>query len=172
MHTSSSRSRAVLGAALALVLLVPAVLPAAAQSAQPAPTLEDLGADGGALVERFLEILSLQDEEKVTELEGFLGEEFQLLRASGARLDKDAYLAAPSSVDEYAISDVVATQHDDLVVVSYLLAVTATIGGAAHTSTAPRMSVFHWNGQMWQLAAHSNFAAISETPEPTASPAP
>jgi len=166
----SSRSRGVLGAALALLLLVPAALPAAAQSVQPAPALEDLVADGGALAARFPEIVSLPDAEKVRELEGFLGEEFQIVRATGARLDKAGYLASPSSVAEYAISDVVATQHDDVVVVSYLLAVTATIEGVEQTSTAPRLSVFHWNGEMWQLAAHSNFAAISVTTEPNASP--
>jgi len=172
MRSSSSRSRAALGAVLALLLLVATALPAAAQSDQPAPVLGDLVVEGAALAERFVEIASLPDAEKVGELEGFLADEFQIVRATGARLDKAGYLVSPSSVSEYAISDVVATQHDDIVVVSYLLAVTATIDGVEETTTAPRMSVFHWNGELWQLAAHSNFAAISVTTEPSASPAP
>lgn len=173
MRRSRSRFRAVLGAALALALLVPSALPALAQSAEPAPALGDPVVDGGALAERFVEIASLPDAEKVRELEGFLAEEFQIVRATGARLDKAAYLASPSSVTGYAISDVVATQHDDVVVVSYLLTATVTIDGVEQTSTAPRLSVFHWNGERWQLAAHSNFAPISEpsmSPQPSTSP--
>jgi len=162
-----------MGAALALLLLVPAAMPAGARSPEPAPVLEDLGEDGRALAERFPEILSLPDEAEVRELlEAFLAEEFQVVRATGARLDKAGYLASHSTVEEYTISDVVATQHDDVVVVSYLLTFTGTIEGVEHTSTAPRLSVFHWNGAMWQLAAHSNFAPISVTTEPSASPAP
>ena len=168
-----SRSRhGAIGAALLLLLLVPTAAPVAAQGGQPAPLLEDLARDGGALAERFVEIASLPDDEKVAELDGFLGEEFQIVRATGARLAKAGYLASPSTVTDHAISEVVATQHDDVVVVSYLLTVTATIEGVEQTTTAPRLSVFHWNGEMWQLAAHSNFAAISVTTEPSPSPAP
>jgi len=169
MRSFRSRSRIVLGAALAVLLLVPAAVPAVAQDASPAapPT-----ADGAALATRFLEILGLPDDVKASELEGFLADEFQIVRASGARLDKAAYVASPASVSDFLIRDVVATQHEDLIVVSYLLATNETLDGVEQTTTAPRLSVFHWDGAMWQLAAHSNFGAISTTTsEPSASPA-
>lgn len=172
MRSSRSRSRSLLGAALALMMLVPAALPAMAQSAEPAPALEDLTGEGSALANRFLEILGLPEDQKATELESFLADEFQIVRATGVRLDKAAYIAAPASVAEFAITEVVATQHEDLVVVSYLLATTETIDGVEQTTTAPRLSVFHWNGTGWQLAAHANFGALDETePAPSASPA-
>ncbi len=168
MRSFRSRARLVLGTALAVLLLLPAAMPVVAQDASPAAPP---AADGAALATRFLEILGLPDGEKTTELDRFLADEFQIVRANGDQLDKAAYLAAPATVAEFLISAVVATQHEDLVVVSYLLATTETIEGVEQTTTAPRLSVFHWNGVMWQLAAHSNFGAISTTAEPSASPA-
>lgn len=174
MRSVLSRSRVLLGTALALTLLVPVAAPAMAQdpSPVPAPILADLATDGGALATRFLEILGLPDVDKVAALEGFLADEFQIVRADGSRLDRDAYLAKPATVHQFLITDVIATQHEDLVVVSFTLATTETIDGVEQTTTAPRLSVFHWDGADWRLAAHSNFGALATVPaEPSAAPA-
>lgn len=178
MLTTRVRSRALLAGITALLLLLPAAGPIVAQDApapSAAPALVDPATEGAALATRFLEILGLPDAEKASELEGFLAAEFQLVRATGDRLDKSSYVANPASVEEFRISDVVATQSDDVVVVSYLLATTETLEGMAQTTTAPRLSVFHWDGAGWRLAAHSNFGAIGTEPaasaEPSATPA-
>jgi len=174
MHPVLSRSRVLLGAALALTLLVPVAAPAMAQdpSPLPAPVLADLATDGGALATRFLEILGLPEADKVAALEHFLADEFQIVRADGSRLDRDAYLAKPAAVHQFLITDVITTQHEDIVVVSFTLAITETIDGVEQTTTAPRLSVFHWDGADWQLAAHSNFGALATVPaEPSAAPA-
>jgi hypothetical protein len=166
MGSVRPRVGALLGAAVALLLLVPAVLPAAAQDASPAAAP---AADGEALVARFMDILALPDAaQKQAELEGYLGDEFQIVRATGDRLDKTAYLANPATVHEYLISDVVTTQHEGLVVVSYRFHTTETIDNVEQTHTAPRLSVFHWNGADWEIVAHSNFGAIDA---PAATPA-
>jgi hypothetical protein len=127
---------------------------------------------GEALANRFFEILALPDEEKVGALEGFLAPEFQLVRATGDRLDRATYLAAPATVHEWRISEVRTTSAPDLLVVSYLVATTETLDGLEQTTTAPRLSVFRSVDGTWMLAAHSNFGAISTTtatPEPSAS---
>ncbi|MFN8620801.1 MAG: nuclear transport factor 2 family protein [Chloroflexota bacterium] len=163
-------SRAILGAAVALLLLVPAVLPAAAQDASVAPPP---AADGQALAEKYMDILALPDAaQKQAELQAFLGDEFQVVRASGPRQDKAAYLVNPPTVHAYTISDVVTTQDANVAVVSYLLNTTETIDNVEQTHTAPRLSVFHWNGTDWELIAHSNFGAIDlPAASPAASPA-
>ena len=173
MGSVLSGSRTLIGAALALVLIVPVALPAVAQdpSAVPAPVLADLQVDGGALAAQFMDTLGLPEVDKVARLDHFLADEFQIVRADGSRLTKVEYLAKPADVHEYTIADVVATQHEDIVIVSYTLATTETIDGVQQTTTAPRLSVFHWDGADWQLAAHSNFGALSVTAEPSAAPA-
>lgn len=174
MRSFGRRTRLLLAAMLGLALALPLALPAAAQeaSAAPAPVLTDASAEGGALATRFMEILGLADADKATELESFLADEFQLVRANGTWADKAAYVANPATVHDFKLENVVGTQTDDVVVVSYVLATTETIDGVESTSRAPRLSVFHWNGMQWQLAAHSNFGVI-DAPEasPTAAPA-
>jgi hypothetical protein len=164
MRSVRTSSRAMLGAAIALLLLIPAALPAAAQDAS-APA-----ADGQALVSQYMDILGVADAaQKSAQLDALLGDEFQVVRANGDQQDKASYLQNPPTVHEYTVSGVVTTQHENVAVVSYTLATTETIDGAQQASTAPRLSVFHWNGSAWELIAHSNFAPLEVV---TASPAP
>lgn len=173
MRSFGLRARLLLAATLGLALVIPVALPVAAQDASgaPAPAFTDPATEGGALATRFMEILGLPDTEKVTELEAFLGDEFQIVRANGTWADKAAYLANPATVHDFRIENVVTTQHEDLAVVSYLLETTETIDGVESTNHAPRLSVFHWDGTAWQLVAHSNFGVI-DPPAEEASPAP
>jgi hypothetical protein len=174
MRSFGLRARLLMAVTFGLVLAVPVGSPAVAQVASPAPApaMNDLETEGGALATRFMEILGLAEPEKAAELGAFLAEEFQLVRANGTWADKTAYVANPATVHDFRIVDVVATQTDDVVVVSYTLETTETIDGVEQTSRAPRLSVFHWNGMGWQLAAHSNFG-VTDPPaeEPGAAPA-
>lgn len=174
MRSLGLRVRLLLAATLGLALVVPIALPATAQDASvaPAPVFTDANAEGAALATRFLEILGLPDAEKVAELETFLGEEFQIVRANGTWADKPAYLADPATVHSFKVENAITTQHEELAVVSYLLETTETIDGVEQSSHAPRLSVFHWGGAGWQLVAHSNFGVIDPpASKPSASPA-
>lgn len=165
--TGPTPSRGLLIRSVAVATLLLAVaIPVAAQSTAPT---DDIATQGAALVDRFLTIASEPDEQKRASLEGFLAPEFQLIRADGTRLDREAYIANPSSVTEYSISDLVATASDGVIVTTYLLSVTVTIDDVTSTTTAPRLSVFTQHGEEWQLSAHANFSPLE--PEPEASPA-
>jgi len=156
-----SRALAVAG----LLLLV-----VAAPSLGQSPAVEpDVATQGQALLDRFLTILSLPDEEKRAELEGFLAQEFQLIRADASRFDREAYLADPSSVIDFQVEDLHVTGADGTIVTTYLLSATVTIDEETRTTTAPRLSVFSRHGDDWLLSAHANFSPLAEE---RASPAP
>ena len=135
----------------------------AAESSQAVDVLsaEDTLELGTELATQFFTILAEPEAEKSAALEAFLAPEFQIVRANGDRLGREAYLAAPAAVEDFTISDVTATQGGDVIVVTYLSATTETIDGVEQTTTAPRMSVFRLVDGTWQLSAHANFGAIS-----------
>lgn len=172
MRSFGLRARLLLAATMAVALVVPVALPAMAQDASPAaaPVLADPSAEGAALATHFMETLGMADADKVAELEVFLGDEFQIVRANGTWANKADYLANPATVHQFKVENAVGTQDNDILVVSYLLETTETIDGVETTSHAPRLSVFHWDGA-WQLAAHSNFGVVDAPAEPSASPA-
>lgn len=148
-------SRTGLIAASILALSVVAVgAPAVAEST-------DLDAQGAALVDEFITILKQPDAQKRAELEGFLADEFQIVRSNGAVLDKDGYVANPATVFEVEISDVQAREANGVLVVSYVLSVDEVLEGVQTKTIAPRLSVFHQDpGGEWHIAAHANFGAI------------
>jgi hypothetical protein len=147
-------------AALLFVLLI--AVPAVAQApAAAAPVLDDPTAEGVALVDGYMAILGLPEDAKVAGLETLLAPGFQVVRANGDRQDRAGYLASPPEVETYAITDAVATQDADVLVVSYLLETSETVDGVAQTTTAPRLTVFHWIDDAWLLAAHANFGALA-----------
>jgi hypothetical protein len=159
MHQPSVRgSRGVRAAGLALLAAV--VLALAACSSAAAPPTSDPTAEGTALVNKFFTILQQPAADKVAQLKTFLAPEFQIVRDTGDHLDKDAYLQNPASVTTYSLSDLVATQGSDVLVVSYVVTTEETINGVTQSTAKPRLSVFHWTDGAWHLAAHSNFGAL------------
>jgi len=139
------------------VMLTTVAQPIRAQS----PGSEDPDQLARTLVEEFVEIAKLPDDEKTAALESFLAPEFQIVRASGEVLDKAAYLADPSSVVEARIGDVVATGSDGILVVSWTIDAVVTIDDVTADRSAPRLSVFHQGEDgRWRLAAHANFSAL------------
>ncbi|MFO7531691.1 MAG: nuclear transport factor 2 family protein [Candidatus Limnocylindrales bacterium] len=154
-----SRGAARATAALLLVLLIAA--PTVAQApADAAPVLDDPTAEGIALVDEYMTILGLPVDAKAERLDELLGPGFQVVRANGDRQDRAEYLASPPTVEAYTITDASASQDDDVLVVSYVFETSEVVDGVAQTTTAPRLTVFHWGGDGWQLAAHANFGAI------------
>jgi hypothetical protein len=173
--TSSHPRVAAIGLLLVAFLLAIAG-PVAAQESETSPAPSPVGgsvseanAQGAALVERFLTILSRADDEKRLELEAFLSAEFQLLRADGTRLTRDEYVANPASTAEWAVSGLLATEAEGVIVTTYLLDTTVTIDEITRTATAPRLSVFHESDDgEWRMSAHANFMPLEQ--EPAASP--
>ena len=94
--TTTLRLRAaLLAASLALVVVATPALVAA----------QDADADerGAALVAEFIDILKQPDAEKQAGLQGFLADEFQIVRSNGTTRDKPAYVADPATVFEIKI---------------------------------------------------------------------
>ena len=148
--------------AAGLALLAAATIALAACSSAGAPPTSDPGAQGSALVGEFFTILQQPATDKVEQLKTFLAPEFQIVRDTGDTLGKDAYLQNPASVTAYSLSDVVATQGSDVLVVSYVVTAEETINGVTLATAKPRLSVFHWIDGAWHLAAHSNFGALPQ----------
>jgi hypothetical protein len=60
-------------------------------------------------------------------------------------------------INTFGISNLAATQAGSVLVVRYLATVEGLVNGKPYTPRpAPRLSVFAWNGEARQLAAHAN----------------
>jgi Domain of unknown function (DUF4440) len=120
----------------------------APQLANPASTAEEL-------VNRFFALVAHKDR---AGLETFLSSAFQVERADGSGSEKKAYLTKLATIQEFHITRLRATQAGGTLVARYLADVKGRVNGKPYTpGPAPRLSVFAWNGQRWQLVAHANF---------------
>ncbi len=101
------------------------------------------------------------DEETVA---AALAPEFQIVRDNGVAYDRAEYLAGglPKIATPPPVSDLVATGEGDVMVVRYVLTISATVDGAPMQARAPRLTVFRRVGTKWLVAAHANFAAIGK----------
>lgn len=91
----------------------------------------------------------------------FLSPAFLLQRSDGTFLTKDEYLANPSVVDSFKISEVHGTRTGDVRVVRYTAQTDQTIDGQQITGEpVPRLSTFIRHGKTWQLVSHANFSPI------------
>ena len=107
------------------------------------------------LVETFLRLLQARDREGLAE---FLSPHFILTRADGSLAGKEDYLENPAVIDEYIVSNIISRDLGDVRVVRYDLASVEWIDGVElPKDPAVRLSVFHWNGEQWQLLVHANF---------------
>jgi ketosteroid isomerase-like protein len=93
-----------------------------------------------------------------------LAPEFQILRSDGKGYDKAQYLAGglPKIDSIIGVQDVVATEHGNLMVVRYMLSLKETVDGKAVQRRAPRLTVFHRDGDRWLVVAHANFAQLQK----------
>jgi hypothetical protein len=154
MTTMAYRIRA--GIALAvLALTLPSSVSAVNTAGRPAPRLADPAHTAGQLVNRFFDLLAHKDR---AGLQSFLSSGFQVQRADGSGGGKKAYLANLATIEEFHITKLRATQAGGTLVVRYLADVRGVVNGKSYApGPAPRLSVFAWSGQRWQLAAHANF---------------
>lgn len=92
-----------------------------------------------------------------------LAPEFQIQRANGTGYDRDGYIeGGAAQLAEFDATDLVATRHEDLLVVRYTLIVSETISGQPVQRTAPRLTVFRWDEDRWLVVAHANFADVEQ----------
>lgn len=139
-------------AAFAALVLVAAPASGAGQAATPKETARPL-------VVKFFELIRDQD---VAGLRSFLSPAFQVQRADGSASGKAAYLDRLSIVRKFTLSKLTATRAGATLVVRYHATVEGLVNGKPYTpGPAPRLSVFHWTGKRWQLAAHANFNPLT-----------
>jgi uncharacterized protein DUF4440 len=128
-------------------------------SATASPRAVSPTVQGGALVQRFFTLLHNSD---TSGLKALLAPSFQVVRANGGVQNKASYLSDPPQVARFTIAKLRGTRHGDVLVASYQVTVTETIGGVEQPATrAPRLSVFQLESGSWHLVAHANFGAIS-----------
>jgi Domain of unknown function (DUF4440) len=97
----------------------------------------------------------------MTALKAFLSPAFLLQRSDGTFLNKEQYLANPSVVDSYRVTNVHGTRTGDVRVVRYTAQTDQMIDGKQITGDpVPRLSTFVRVGKTWQIVSHANFSPI------------
>jgi hypothetical protein len=148
-----------LGACVALALMVPAAAQAAPHPSSPA--MADRHVSDTVLASEFLRILEAKDR---TALARFLAPQFLLQRPDGGHLTRDEYLRNPARVDAFTLSHVVGTRTGDVRVIRYTVDATQFIDGQQVTQDpVSRISTYVWRGGAWRIVAHANFAAVPPT---------
>ena len=146
--------------ACALALIFSPSLSGAATASRPAPQFGNPTAGAKPLVLRFFVLLQRRD---IDGLGRFLSPAFQVQRADGSASGRNKYLENLPTVTKFYISNIFATQQGGTLVVRYLARVEGRINGKPYTpGPAPRLSVFAWNGERWQLVAHANFNSLQQ----------
>ena len=108
---------------------------------------------------RFWVLLEHKD---VAGLDQLLSPAFQVQRADGTFSEKPAYLKHLPTVEQFYLTRLVATKAGGALVVRYLARVVGHINGSPYRpGPAPRLTVFDWNGERWQLVAHANFNPLT-----------
>jgi hypothetical protein len=139
-------------AAVAALVLVVVPAASASQTATPEETARPL-------VVKFFKLVRDRD---VAGLVTFLSPAFQVQRADGSGAGKAEYLDRLPIVRKFTLANLKATRAGATLVVRYLATVEGLVNGKPYTpGPAPRMSVFHWTGKRWQLAAHANFNPLT-----------
>ncbi len=125
-----------------------------------APALAQPSEDANAAVNAWLAAVASGD---AGELQAILAPEFQIQRADGTGLDKAEYVdGGAANLSSFEATDLVATRDGDIMVVRYTLLVSETIDGEPMQATAPRLTVFRWDGERWLVVAHANFARAEQ----------
>jgi hypothetical protein len=145
--------------ALALTLTFGPGASSKAAAKRPAPRLADPTRTATRLVNDFFTLLEHKDR---AALQRFLSPAFQVQRADGSSAEKSAYLANLATINNFQLTKVRGTQAGATLVVRYLATVEGVVNGKPYKpGPAPRLSVFAWSGNRWQLAAHANFNPLT-----------
>ena len=90
-----------------------------------------------------------------------LAPEYQIVRSDGTGFGKEDYLTTlPKQATRSQFRDIVATAHDNVMVIRYVIITDQTIEGQAVEAVSPRLSVFRKDGDSWLLASHASFAKL------------
>lgn len=90
-----------------------------------------------------------------------LAPEYQIVRSDGTGFGKEDYLTTlPKQATRSQFRDIVATAHDNVMVIRYVIITDQTIEGQAVEAVSPRLSVFRKDGDRWLLASHASFAKL------------
>jgi hypothetical protein len=158
---SSARLR-LCSLAFALATLVLGLAPTAwsgLTTERPAPQLANPTGTAKELVDRFFGLVA--DKNRAA-LDHFLSPAFQNQRADGSGGARKAFLANLSTINDFHITQLRATQAGATLIVRYLARVEGVANGKPYTpGPAPRLSIFVWNGEGWQVAAHANFNPLT-----------
>jgi hypothetical protein len=128
-------------------------------SSKAAPELKDPTASARPLVTRLFELTQKKDASGLRE---FLSPAFQVERADGSGATKDAFLANLTTIRSFTLTDLAATQAGSTLIVRYLAQAEGLVNDKPYKpGPAPRLTVFHWNGKAWQVAAHANFNPLT-----------
>ena len=158
MLTTIRVAAALAAAALAMALTSAGAAPPTT-AAKPAPRFANPTKTATTLVHRFF---TLVQEKDVAQLKRFLSPAFQVQRADGSGAGKSEYLSKLATIHKFELTSLHATQTGGTLVVRYLATVEGILNGKPYTpGPAPRLSVFSWNGERWQLAAHANFNPLT-----------
>jgi hypothetical protein len=145
--------------ALGVLTLLFAPGASSAAASKPAPRLAHPTRTATRLVNEFFTLLEHKDH---AALQQFLSPAFQVQRADGSSAEKSAYLANLATIDNFQLAKLRGTQAGATLVVRYLATVEGLVNGKPYKpGPAPRLSVFDWNGKLWQLAAHANFNPLT-----------
>ena len=90
-----------------------------------------------------------------------LAPEYQIVRSDGTGFGKDDYMTTlPKQATRSQFRDIVATAHQDIMVIRYVIVTDQTIEGQAVEAVSPRLSVFRKDGDTWLLVSHASFAKL------------
>ncbi len=138
--------------ALATLLLLGLGSPAGADQAA-------LDAEARAALQAFFDATYSQDPARVAAI---LAPEFQLARSDGTGHGIDYAQHLPTFTKAAEISDVLATEAGDSLVVRYRVKIGVVIDGKMAEAVSPRLTVFRRIDGTWKVVAHANFARLEQ----------
>lgn len=112
---------------------------------------------GRHLTRTFLDIIKTGD--PVPALTSFLNPGFQIQRTNGVRQDKDSFLAKPSYLAGYELSQFRVRRSGTVITVTFWIAVQGSIINGVKYSAAPNpaLAVFVFYDGEWTLNSYGNF---------------
>lgn len=119
---------------------------------------------GEELVNQLWTILQDSDTEAA---DSFIAEGFQAVHENGAKnKEQEIQLISGLNIHSYTITDLVTTQHDNVIVATYMVAVEETVEGERLSkSPAARMSVFIKIDGNWKWISHANLKPLEQVVE-------
>jgi uncharacterized protein DUF4440 len=148
-------------ALIAFTAATATIMPAACSTAVAADQPADLQAQAMAALKSFTTAV---DTGSPAALGPVLAPEFQIERADGSGMDREAYLKSdlPKFAAMPEFTGIKVSGTGDLMVVRYYITLNSTRNGKVVQRHAPRLTVFRKQGDSWLVVAHANFATLAK----------